>query len=660
MNRKFLILGIMASLWAFGCSDDSGEEPVSACNNNGVLDADEVCDGTNFAAGKQVCPEGKVLAEGKALSDIKCSDKCAVVTDGICVDPTPASCNNDGVLNDGEDCDGTAFADGKRVCPEGKVLAEGKTLSDIICSDKCAVVTDGVCVDPTPVPTPASCNNDGTLDDGEDCDGTAFAAGKQVCPAGMRLAPNKTNGDITCSSECKVIYAAACVEDAQNLCGNKQLDTASNEICDGNLFADGKRVCPAGYQFKDGKTVDDITCTDSCALNTDDACEQTLIESCDGTKYCICDSTNTSCECEDCADRGMICKTDGSNAKCVERECDPGTPYSCSADNTTVELCVQNDGDTVGYLLTQKCNSDEVCEMQTDGTAKCDLKPCEAGVNEGDYKCEGSVLFVCMEDTPSANRWIEDTDCSLNGQKCDDFQGCVDVPKCGNGILDYSDGELCDQTESGTQFNTYKENIDCYRYDQRTSNERLTNKTLYTNGGPTCTAECKISIASCEAATEEDYTVLKKWNFSSLSDVINNTKGGSVTMNGTFGSGYSEWSTKHSGWSLGNWSKNEFGKSITFAAGKLNENAVNVSIDVTRTDNNSPKQFKIRLLNGTNTLATTEALEITEKDTKHTLNANLRNLKNISDLRIQFTAYGTDKTNHVVINNIVVNELTAL
>ena len=588
------------------------------------------------------------------------------MTDGVCVaatpDPTPASCNNNGVLDDGEDCDGTVFAAGKQVCPQGTVLAEGKSLSDITCSDTCAVVTDGVCVAATPDPTPASCNNNGVLDDGEDCDGTNFAAGKQVCPAGMRLAPNKTNGDITCSSECKVIYAAACVEDAQNLCGNKQLDTASNEICDGDLFADGKRVCPDDYQFKAGKTVNDITCTDSCALNTNDACEPILIESCDGTKYCICDATNTSCECEDCAEKGMLCQSADGKAKCIERACDPSTVFSCSEDYTTVQMCVQNDGETNGYLLTEKCPSDQVCEMQADGSAKCDLKPCETGVAEGDYKCEGSVLFACMEDG-SINRWIEDTDCSLNGKRCDDAQGCVDIPTCGNGVLDYSAGELCDQTESGTQFNTYKENIDCYRYDQRTSNDRLTNATLYTDGGPSCTAECKISIASCKAATEEDYTILKKWNFSSLTDVTNSTdknKGGTVTMNGTFGSDYSEWSTKHSGWSLGNWGKNEFGKSITFAAGKLNENAVSVSIDVTRTDNNSPKLFKIKILNGTNALATTTELKIEDKDTKHTLNANLRGLKNISDLRIQFTAYGTDKTKHVVINNIVVNELTAL
>lgn len=57
-----------------------------------------------------------------------------------------------------------------------------------------------------------------------------------------------------------------------------------------------------------------------------------------------------------------------------------GAPqYSCSEDNTTVQLCVQNEGETTAYMLTEKCNADEVCEMQTDESAKCDLKPCEAG-----------------------------------------------------------------------------------------------------------------------------------------------------------------------------------------------------------------------------------------------------------------------------------------
>ena len=97
MNRKFWVLGFLASACFFGCSegDDKGLLPSTGCNNNGVLDAGEICDGTLFATGKRVCPEGKVLADGKTVESITCSDKCMLVTEGVCVDQAPAAtCGN--------------------------------------------------------------------------------------------------------------------------------------------------------------------------------------------------------------------------------------------------------------------------------------------------------------------------------------------------------------------------------------------------------------------------------------------------------------------------------------------------------------------------------------------------------------------------------------
>ena len=97
MNRKFWVLGFLASACFFGCSegDDKGLLPSTGCNNNGVLDAGEICDGTLFATGKRVCPDGKVLADGKTVESITCSDKCMLVTEGVCVDPaSSAACGN--------------------------------------------------------------------------------------------------------------------------------------------------------------------------------------------------------------------------------------------------------------------------------------------------------------------------------------------------------------------------------------------------------------------------------------------------------------------------------------------------------------------------------------------------------------------------------------
>ena len=148
MNRKFWLLGFLASACFFGCSegDDKGLLPSTGCNNNGVLDAGEICDGTLFATGKRVCPEGKVLADGKTVENITCSDTCTVVTEGVCVDSVPDPTNkcNGLSVDTGEDCDGDNFAPGKRVCPVGSILAAGKTLADIKCSKTCTVVTAGV------------------------------------------------------------------------------------------------------------------------------------------------------------------------------------------------------------------------------------------------------------------------------------------------------------------------------------------------------------------------------------------------------------------------------------------------------------------------------------------------------------------------------------
>ena len=118
--------------------------PSAKCGNS-ALDDGEVCDGDKFAENARQCPEGQVLAEGKTSADITCSASCAVVTSGACVDASTDPKCGDGRLDAGELCDGTQFADGVRVCPEGKIFAEGKTSADITCSDACDVVTSGAC-----------------------------------------------------------------------------------------------------------------------------------------------------------------------------------------------------------------------------------------------------------------------------------------------------------------------------------------------------------------------------------------------------------------------------------------------------------------------------------------------------------------------------------
>ena len=654
MNRKFWVLGFLASACFFGCSegDDKGLLPSTGCNNNGVLDAGEICDGTLFATGKRVCPEGKVLADGKTVESITCSDKCMLVTEGVCVDPAPAATCGNKELDDGEACDGDKFADGKRVCPEGKVLADGKTVESITCSNTCTVVTEGVCVDSAPDPT-NKCNGL-SVDTDEDCDGDKFAPGKRVCPVGSILADGKTLADIKCSKTCTVVTEGVCIEpEPAATCGNDNLDESEGEVCDGDKFATGKRVCPDGMEFGSGKTEADIRCTSNCLIDTSLACVQELKTKCDGTKYCICSSDDKECTCEDCSEKGEICGTVDGKASCVEKTCKVSDgEFVCEGNGAFLGWCIPDvDGGNEGHLTIENCASRGlVCEIDaTTKEGKCGLERC---TTLGEAVCIGSVLRTCMEDD-GANRWL-DIDCEVDGQMCQN-NACVDKPLCGNGYNDQN--EDCDpKANPPIPSRNY---TDCYKYDTP-DNPKLTYSKLFISGQPTCGPKCKISTDQCVEATDSDFAQVKKWSYTSMSSIIDAMKSGTVVMKGVFGE-HSVYNEQKGGWGLGNWTKSAFGKSITFIVGKTTKNSVKVSIDVTRTNNESPNKVKMRVLDGSTTLATTEEIIISDTK-KQTLTAYARGVGSVKNLRVEFTAYFSGKENdkHVVINNIVVSEVDAL
>ena len=625
------------------------QAPAATCGN-GHLDEDkgEVCDGDKFATGKRVCPEGKVFATGKTAADIKCSDKCMLVTEGICVDQAPAATCGNGHLDEdkGEVCDGDNFAQGKRVCPEGKVLAEGKTVENITCSDTCTVVTEGVCVNSAPDPT-NKCNGL-SVDTDEDCDGDKFAPGKRVCPVGSILAEGKTLADIKCSKTCTVVTEGVCIEpEPAATCGNEKLDEDKGEVCDGTLFATGKRVCPDGMEFDDGKTEADIRCTSNCLIDTSLACVQELKTKCDGTKYCICSSDDKECTCEDCSEKGEICGTVDGKASCVEKTCKVSEgEFVC--DGNFLGMCVADTEDSdEGHLLMQNCAKEGLfCDAEK---GKCGLERC---TTLGEAVCIGSVHRTCMEDD-GAYRWL-DIDCEDKGQMCQNNE-CVDKPLCGNGYNDQN--EDCDP-KANPPIPSWNY-TDCYKYDTP-DNPKLTYSKLFISGQPTCGPKCKISTDQCVEAKDSDFAQVKKWSYTSMSSIIADMKSGAVVMKGVFGK-HSVYNEPQGGWGLGNWAKSAFDKSITFIVGKTTKNSVKVSIDVTRTNKESPDRIKMRVLNGSTTLATTDEIKMSDTE-KHTLTAYARGVGSVKNLRVEFTAYFSGKENdkHVVINNIVVSEVDAL
>lgn len=648
MNRKLFAFGILAVL-ALGCSDDSSDNNGATCNN-GVLEGNEVCDGSFFAEGMRVCPEGYELKAGMTTASIMCTATCTVNTSAACVPVAAPACGN-GRLDMGEVCDGALFASGKQVCPEGYQFKSGKTAKDITCDASCQVVTDGVCE------VPATCGNN-ALDEGEACDGTVFADGKQVCPEGYQLKSGKTAQDITCNA-CQVVTNEACeLAEQTAVCGNELLD--AGEACDGTLFASGKQICPEGYQFKIGKSVQDITCN-ACQVVTDDACEpegtQETVISCDGNTLKTCYGDNPdNCTSVDCTKDGKICATVEGVSACIDSVTEEAT-----CENGILTYCLYEHGNPEPLCETTVCADDGlVCGKDDKGQTACVEEVCQAA-DADKAECLGNVLRICMlnNDADATGFWMTEN-CSddKDGKTiCDASKSACVLPAaedaCGNGILD--NGEVCDPRAT-PMFPTWK-NVTCNYYAGSNGTK------IYVSGAPTCTDKCKIDISGCVEATETDFNELYKWTFTSMQDITditkqnNDSKAGAIKMDGVFGSGMSKY--ENGGWSLGNWG-NAFGKSIVFSAGASTKDGIRVTMDVKRTNaNNSPKTINVRLYDGGSSIATGTAISLSGTD-KNTVNFDFVLNASYQDLRAAFTAYDAKTDAHIVINNIAIKEADAL
>ncbi len=126
----------------------------------------------------------------------------------------------------------------------------------------CKFVDHGVCGQASHADT-NKCNN-GRLDAGEICDGAVFADGIRKCPAGRIEIENPI---YKCTSTCTSIdISGACVQDP---CGNGQLD--EGEQCDINTFdpAEVKKIdCGDGKMLYEKSLV----CNDQCQINAQNAC----------------------------------------------------------------------------------------------------------------------------------------------------------------------------------------------------------------------------------------------------------------------------------------------------------------------------------------------------------------------------------------------------
>ena len=307
------------------CNADTARcEKPKTCGNS-ALDVGEVCDGTLF--GDQTC--ATETGNDDATGNLTCINDCTEISVMDCYYCGDYYVNVDA----GEECDKMFFAEGKRVCPEGKVFATGKTDKDITCSDACSVVIpDGVCVDKctesvctdgdiqvcnteTGVMAPsAKCTNDpnavNECASTTECkpftckDGFHNEAG--VCVANC-TADICSDGKIqVCGEDGKLGPAANCTDDpnAVNAC-------ASATACSTEV------ICLGGYHEKDG------VCVENCKANV-----------CAAGKLQVCGEDGKLGDATDCAlatnAATMACNAAGN--ACVIATC--AEDYELNAEGT--------------------------------------------------------------------------------------------------------------------------------------------------------------------------------------------------------------------------------------------------------------------------------------------------------------------------------------
>jgi alpha-tubulin suppressor-like RCC1 family protein len=199
-------------------------DPAPPICGNGLMEDGEACDGNDFGG-------GSCVSEGFAGGTLFCTSACQLNTGG-CLE---AMCG-DIVIQGLEDCDGTTM--GPETC-ENEGFGPGTVRCNYNCSNSFA--------DCDPPPT---CGN-GVLDDGEHCDGELGVPG--CADLGF------PGGVLSCAANCSLDTSGCLL----SVCGNDdaESDHLSFEECDG---ADLREQTCATLGYPGGA----LSCLESCEYDT--------------------------------------------------------------------------------------------------------------------------------------------------------------------------------------------------------------------------------------------------------------------------------------------------------------------------------------------------------------------------------------------------------
>jgi len=406
------VLLLSGALMALGCG--GGDDDPEAVCGNGVIEAEEQCDGVNL--NEQTC-----VTKGFDGGTLSCTATCQFDTSG-CTD-APADCGN-GVVDAGEQCDGANL--NEQTCETQGF--DGGTLS---CTAICQFDTTG-CTRIEP-----DCGN-GVVDAGEQCDGANL--NEQTCET-----QGFDGGTLSCTAICQ-FDTTGCTKIGPD-CGNGEID--EGEQCDGTNL--NEQTCET--QGFDGGT---LSCTAACQFDTTGCtkigpdCGNGEIdegEQCDGTNL-----NSQSCETQG-FDGGTLsctedCQFDTTGCTTITKV---GVGEPCTRDiECESDLCLTEvlHGFPSGYCVAP-CNEDASCD---DANAICvDVGPqhlCIRSCAPGGSDCRNAYNCADLGEGAGAC-WpacTEHSQCSTAGH-CNERGfcevSCTEDSDCPAGLACGSEG-LCE------------------------------------------------------------------------------------------------------------------------------------------------------------------------------------------------------------------------
>ncbi|MFH2008924.1 MAG: hypothetical protein ABI333_20210 [bacterium] len=302
--------------------------------------------------------------------------------------------------------------------------------------------------------SPPSCGN-GTVDQGESCDGSDFAG--ITCQV-----LGHDNGELQCTTGCQL-------DDSDcSTCGNDLLE--ADEQCDGSELA-GADCESLGYLSGT------LSCAVNCVFNVSGCfgCGDGVVtgaEQCDGPNLNgqTCSSlgfTGGTLLCDPvCAFDTSNCNTCGDGVQTTPEDCDAtdfggDTCLTLGYDGGTLSCtlaCFFNEADcsTCGNAIVETA---EQCDGTNLGGGTCLTQ----GYDGGTLSCDGSCAFDATLCTTCGDGAVEGAeecdDASANSNSTPDAcrENCVN-PWCGDGVCDTAElGQLCPADCSVTLFS---ENFD--------------------------------------------------------------------------------------------------------------------------------------------------------------------------------------------------------